>query len=143
LSLGCDCYRADVITVARGQREVTLAARTKHELGQAYEAIASHFLASQGYRILARNWRCPGGELDLVAMDGITLSFIEVRARSVSASYRPEETVGPAKQRRLICAAEAYLAANAWDGLCRFDVVAIDIRAAGTTARLFKDAFGA
>jgi putative endonuclease len=129
--------------MSRSRSSRSKSSRSRSEIGRQYEEIASRFLTNQGYRILARNWRCPGGELDLVGVDGSTLSFIEVRARSSRASYAPEDTVGPTKRRRLVRAAEAYLAANPWEGLCRFDVVAVDLGATSSTVRLFRDAFRA
>ena len=117
--------------------------RTRRSKGAIYEDLAARFLTSQGFAIIERNWRCLGGELDLVAADGDTLAFVEVRSRRAGASYRPEESVSPTKMRRLVLAAEAYLASHPWSGPCRFDVVAVDIRPAGATARLIKDAFSA
>jgi len=111
--------------------------------GQRAERIAEAFLRGLGYRVLDRNWRCPGGELDLVAVQGSVLVFVEVRSRAADAAYSPEETVGPVKQRRLVAAAEAYLDQSGWDGPCRFDVVAVERRQTGTTARLIEDAFQA
>lgn len=109
--------------------------------GKHYEDVALHFLVRLGYRVIERNWRCPEGELDLVAYHGDTLVFIEVRARAADAPYSPEDTIGPVKQRHLAAAAQAYLEASTWEGPCRFDVVAVDIQQAGTTARLIRDAF--
>ena len=105
--------------------------------------MAERFLRGLGYEVVARNWRCATGELDLVAFQGDTLVFVEVRSRASGASYAPEETIGPVKRKRLVSAAEAYLDQSNWDGAGRFDVVAVDIRDTGTTARLFTDAFGA
>ncbi|NPV08913.1 MAG: YraN family protein [Anaerolineae bacterium] len=111
--------------------------------GKRYEDVALRFLLGLGYRVTERNWRCPMGELDLVAFEGDTLVFVEVRARAAGAPYRPEETVSLAKQRRVAAAAQAYLETSSWEGPCRFDVVAVDIGQAGTTARLIRDAFTA
>lgn len=105
--------------------------------------MAERFLRGLGYEVVARNWRCATGELDLVAIQDDTLVFVEVRSRASSASYAPEETIGPVKRRRLVSAAEAYLDQTDWEGPCRFDVVAVDIRDTGTTSRLFTDAFRA
>lgn len=120
-----------------------MTARSSTAIGQKAEQAAESFLRGLGYRVLERNWRCPTGELDLIAVHGDTLVFVEVRSRAQGSSYSPEETVGPVKQRRLISAAEAYLAESSWDGPCRFDVVAVDTRDTGRTARLISDAFNA
>lgn len=111
--------------------------------GQRAERVAENFLRDLGYEVLDRNWRCSTGELDLIAVQGDTLVFVEVRSRTQRATYAPEETIGAAKQRHLVSAAEAYLAQSAWDGPCRFDVVAVERRDTGTTARLITDAFHA
>jgi putative endonuclease len=114
---------------------------TSSASGAACERAAARFLQARGYVLCHRNWRCPGGELDLVAEDGETLVFVEVRARASRAGYTAEETVGPAKVRRLVHAAEAYLASHPWDGPCRFDLVAITIGDTGLGIRLIRDAF--
>ena len=119
----------------------TSRASTTHATGESFERAAARFLARRGYTVLAHNWRCPGGEIDLVARDGDTLVFVEVRARSSRAGYLPEETIGRAKVRRLALAGEAYLQSCGWQGPCRFDVVAIAIQDAGPNIRLIADAF--
>ena len=118
-----------------------LAATSTHAKGTRYEESAARFLAGLGFIIVARNWRCSIGELDLVARDQDTLVFVEVRSRASSAGYLPEETIGRRKMVRLAATAEAYLARHPWDGLCRFDVVAITICDTGMQVRLLKDAF--
>ncbi|MGQ9552663.1 MAG: YraN family protein [Anaerolineae bacterium] len=112
-----------------------------HTAGMHYEEVAASFLTGLGFTIVARNWRCPIGELDLVVRDQDTLVFVEVRARTSWAGYLPEETIGRRKMARLVATAEAYLARHPWEGLCRFDVVAITIRNSGTQVSLLKDAF--
>jgi len=117
--------------------------RVSYTRGMGYEEIAARFLKRRGYRILARNWRHPGGELDIVTVDADTLVFVEVRARAAGAGYLPEESIDEQKRRRLLATAEAYLASHEWHGPCRFDVVAIDISSTGNLVRLIRDAFGA
>ncbi len=109
--------------------------------GALYEELAAGFLLRLGFSLVTANWRTRAGEVDLVAIEGDTLAFVEVRARSDQAGYLPEETVDQRKRRRIVAAAEAYLSAHPWNGPCRFDVVAIDIHTTGTTARLIRDAF--
>jgi putative endonuclease len=109
---------------------------TPRELGNAAEDRAVHLLLQHGYRILERNVRIRGGEIDIIAADAGVVCFVEVRARKNAAYGRPEETIGPHKQRRLILAAQHWLARNR-AGRCRFDAVVI---CAGEI-RLIRDAF--
>lgn len=99
-------------------------------LGKLGEDAAAEELARRGYRLRARNYRCRGGEADLVAEDGEILVFGEVKTRSTLRYGLPHEAVNRAKRRRLVLAAEAYLHAHAAEsGLedrpVRFDVVEI------------------
>jgi len=95
-------------------------------LGQKGEEAAARFLRRQGYRILSRSSRTGWGELDLVALDGRTLVFVEVKTRQSSEPVPPEEGVDWRKQRRLIRAAQNFLHHHHLeDAPCRFDVVAV------------------
>jgi putative endonuclease len=107
--------------------------RTDHRrrLGAAAEAICEQRLRERGWTILDRNWRIRMGEVDLIARDGRTIVFIEVKAAaagSVAGPERPAMAVGRNKQRRLRRLASAWLSARghrlAWDEV-RFDVVGI------------------
>ena len=111
-----------------------------HATGSRTEAAAASFLTRLGWTVLARNWRAPGGELDIVARDGDTLVFVEVRARRARATYAPEETIGRRKIERLLATGGAYLDACEWDGPCRFDVVAVSMADSGYDIRLIRDA---
>lgn len=73
------------------------------------EQWAAEYLIKHGCTILARNWRCPYGELDVVAASGDYILFVEVKTRSGWDISKPLEAVGPGKQRRLLLAAESYL----------------------------------
>jgi putative endonuclease len=98
----------------------------RHTLGQAGERRAERFLKRQGYRILARRYRTPVGELDLVARDGDTIVFVEVKARRDDVHADPEDAVTPAKQRKLARAAAWYLRDKGLEERpCRFDVVTL------------------
>src|SRR5262245_38457909 len=114
----------------------------RKKLGDFGEQAAAAYLIRQGYQLLARNWRGPGGELDLVRRDGATVVFVEVRTRrnrdGGTGSAGAEESVGPSKQARLIALAYAYLEATAApaDTLWRIDVVALDVDRAGRIAGL-------
>lgn len=100
--------------------------RPTRPVGQLGEEVAARFLESRGFRILARNLRSRLGEIDLVARDGATLVFVEVKARRGLASEPPQVSVDGRKRSRLARLALDYLA-RAWlrDLACRFDVVAV------------------
>lgn len=112
------------------------AASTK-ELGGAAEDQATDYLRCQGFRILARNYRAPGGEIDVVAKDGRTLCFVEVRSRSRNRLGSAAESIDRPKQLRIARAARSYLHQHKHRGSCRFDVVTLD----GGKIALLKDAF--
>src|ERR1700722_18885912 len=94
--------------------------------GNRAERSASRFLRRLGYRILARNFTCPLGELDLVALDGATVVFVEVRSTGAAETDRVAASVDAKKQKRLTRLALRYLQANKLlDVPSRFDVLAI------------------
>lgn len=97
-----------------------------HATGRLGEEAAVRHLLGLGWRIVARNFRVRGGELDIIAEDGGTLVFVEVKTRASTRRGLPGEAVTPAKARRLVHAACAYLTqAGAWGRPCRFDLVAV------------------
>ena len=91
--------------------------------GKIAEQAAAAFLQKKGLRLVTRNYYCRRGEIDIVAEDGATLVFVEVRQRRHMTDAA--ESVNPRKQRRLTAAAAHYLAASG-ERLCRFDVVLVD-----------------
>lgn len=95
------------------------------EKGNAAEQAAADYLAARGLRLVARNWRCKGGEIDLVMRDGGTLVFVEVRARGSMGFGGAAASITAGKQSRLILAARHYLASKGVDAPCRFDAVLI------------------
>lgn len=106
-------------------------------VGAAGEALAAGWLERGGLRIVARNYRCLGGEVDLVADDRGEVVFIEVRTRRVGGLVGPEESVTRRKQQRLIRAAEHYLqAAGAGERPWRIDLVAIEVELTGRVRRV-------
>jgi putative endonuclease len=105
-------------------------------LGRRGERLAADHLADKGYEILARNWRCESGELDLVARDGNCLAMVEVRTRRGQKLGTPEDSVTVAKQARLITLGQAYIQENGWLGDWRIDVVAIEMDRRGRLLRL-------
>lgn len=112
----------------------------KDLIGQCGETIGRAFLEKSGYRVLHQNWTCPLGELDLVAEEGESLVFVEVKSRTSSDFGIPEEAVTRAKQHRLIRLAQAYAKRyGIKDKPFRFDVLAVT----PDDVRLIKDAFWA
>lgn len=98
----------------------------RRALGADGEDRAAAWYEAEGYEVLARNWRCRDGELDLVVRRGRDLVFVEVKTRRTDRFGIPAEAVTLAKQRRLRRLAGRYLAATgARAGSLRFDVVSI------------------
>ncbi len=118
--------------------------RVKDAVGRFGEDLAAAWLSDAGLTVLARNWRCPDGELDIVAVDGDTLVFVEVKTRSSLAYGDPAEAVSRAKAARLRTLALRYLAEHDdryWSQV-RFDVVAVLRRTpGGPTVRHLRGAF--
>ena len=94
--------------------------------GAAAEAIAAEFLQARGLVVVRRNYRCRGGEIDIIARDGATLVFVEVRLRSSSAFGGVAESITSAKRRRLKFAAGLFLAGLRREPACRFDAILLD-----------------
>lgn len=94
--------------------------------GKQAEQLAARMLTGQGLRELCRNYRCRGGEIDLIMQDGEQRVFVEVRYRSRGDYGSAAESVHHTKQQRLTLAAQHYLLKTGYNGPCRFDVVAID-----------------
>lgn len=102
------------------------ASDARKRLGDAGEQVAAEYLLERGYTILARNWRCRGGELDLVALDGSVLVFVEVRSRSTRTYGTAEESVDWRKQRQVRRVASFYLTgAEVYYRDLRFDVITV------------------
>jgi putative endonuclease len=96
-------------------------------LGLGAEEDAARFLARQGLAIVARNFRTRFGEIDLVARDGATLVFVEVRLRSSSRFGGAAGSIDPRKRSRIVSAARLYLSRLKREPPpCRFDVVTLD-----------------
>lgn len=115
----------------------------RYELGPEGERLAERFLRKQGYRILARNYRCSCGEIDLIALDGETVVFVEVKAKSGGGFGPPLEAVTARKRKRLVLVANYYLTAFKLHHLStRFDVVGIRWAEGGEPGIvLVRDAF--
>lgn len=114
-----------------------------HGRGRSAEADAARWLAGNGFAIEAVNAVTRAGEIDLVAREGTTLCFVEVKARGGDSHGSALAAVGPAKRRRLARAASLWLARHPHDGPCRFDVLALDAGPEGWEYTLVRDAFEA
>lgn len=114
---------------------------TKQEQGAAGEQLAIQFLESQGLVNVSRNFRCKGGEIDLIMRHAEVLVFVEVRAHQDEGYGTPAETITRTKQRRLIRAASVYLQRYSLDVACRFDVVAITLGNQEPQLDWIQDAF--
>jgi putative endonuclease len=109
----------------------------RRRLGRAGESLAARELERRGYRLLTRNWRCPAGEIDLIAEQGDTLVFVEVRTRRGDERGTPQESITPAKQAKLIEVALTYLQQQAAeDRDWRIDVVAVELSPRGELRRI-------
>ena len=97
--------------------------RATEDLGQRGEQAAAEYLAEAGFRILARNWRCAEGEIDIVAVERHTFVVCEVKTRSGTRYGSPLDAVGHAKRRRLRRLAALWLSAHG----IRFDQIRIDV----------------
>jgi len=106
-------------------------------VGYGAEEKAARFLAARGLAIVARNFRTRLGEIDLVARDGATLVFVEVRYRAGKGYGGAVESITAAKRSRLVAAANQYLGALGAEPPCRFDVVTVD----GDSAQWIRAAF--
>lgn len=105
--------------------------RVKDAVGRFGEDLAAAYLAEHGLTVLERNWRCPAGEIDIIAQDDDVLVFVEVKTRSTLAFGDPAEAIGPAKAARIRSLAVRWVAERRerepqgfWPQL-RFDVVTV------------------
>jgi putative endonuclease len=94
--------------------------------GRHWEGVALAHLRRHGLQLVEANFRCKGGEIDLVMRDGPSLVFVEVRQRAGVGHGGAAASITPAKIRRLVRAADTYLLRFPRTPQCRFDVIAID-----------------
>lgn len=100
----------------------------RKRIGRKGEKLARRYLKRQGYRILAANFSCPAGEIDLIALTGKTIAFVEVKTLTADEHAEPEEKVTPAKQARIRKAARAWLAQRRAEAYSyRFDTIAVTL----------------
>lgn len=107
----------------------------KDEVGRYGEDVVARRLAADGWEVIARNWRCPQGEIDIVAIDGDDLVIVEVKTRRSAAFGSPQEAVTGEKLRRLRRLAAAWLAGQErrFPGV-RIDVAAVTVGRAGAAS---------
>ncbi len=116
--------------------------RAPVSLGQRGERAAVKHLRRNGYRIVARNFRAAGAEIDIVAMDRETLVFLEVKTRRSRAAGAPEEAVDERKQKRIRRAAAVFAARYRADEIeMRFDIVAVDASGKRLEIEVMRNAF--
>ncbi|NNG46791.1 MAG: YraN family protein, partial [Deltaproteobacteria bacterium] len=113
--------------------------------GREAEDAVCAYLGERGMRVVERNFRARGGEIDIIARDGDILAFVEVRFREEDGHGLPEESVGPAKRRKIVTAARAYLATISPDSWreARFDVAAVEGGGDAPAIRYYPGAFDA
>ena len=104
-----------------------------HSLGQRGEQLAVEYLKRQNYTILATNWHCKNGEIDIVARKADSLIFVEVRTRHADNTESAFESITPRKRTRMIAAAQAFVAAHNLDDTdWRVDMIGVAIPRQGT-----------
>jgi len=110
--------------------------------GKKGEELAAAYLAKAGYRIIERNYRCLFGEIDIVAEEGETLVFVEVKSRRSAAYGDPQLAVGPQKQKKMSRISLHYLSEHHLRHRpARFDVVAVKLLPSGYRIELIRNAF--
>ncbi len=97
----------------------------KRRLGFFGERKAVKYLKKKGYKIVCRNYKCPFGEVDVIAEQGDTLVFAEVKTRSSDAFGLPNEAVDRERKSRYVCSAKYYFAGKSIERTVRFDVIEI------------------
>ena len=118
--------------------------RERKDKGDRGEDRAAAFLRKEGYRILERNYRCPLGEMDIIAREGKTIVFVEVKTRSSDRFGSPQAAIGPQKQRRMTAIALCYLKGQGLLGApARFDVAAVSLGEGGEKITLYRNSFDA
>ena len=115
-----------------------------HSSGAYWEERARQLVVSKGGTIIARNFSCRLGEIDLIALDSERLAFIEVRYRRHSHFGSALASVSPATQRKVFMAAQTFMTSHRdyCNRYCRFDIIAFDGPRGSTTAHWLKGAFG-
>ena len=111
-------------------------------IGREGEDIAVAYLKREGYTVLDRNYRCLFGEVDIVAKDGDTIVFVEVKSRRSDRFGDPQMAVGVEKQKKLCRISMKYLEEHRlYPCNARFDVVAVKMFPAGNQVEVIRNAF--
>ena len=134
-------FRSNNVTgwALRGDSSLT---KARLELGRYGEDLAYKRIKRLGYKKIIRNYRCPLGEVDLIANDGDTLVFIEIKTRRGKPTGYAKEAVNARKQRQLSKVALSYMKSNnCSDAKARFDVIAISIKEDKPQIEVVKNAF--
>jgi len=119
--------------------DMTMERISKGRLG---EDAAATFLTKEGYKIVERNFRCPLGEIDIVAVDKGVLVFVEVKTRSSNKFGLPEEAVNRRKQHQMAKTAQFYISRKKlFNSPARFDVVAVILSGEKIEVRVIRNAF--
>lgn len=114
----------------------------RQRCGEAGEALAARLLRKRGYQVIATNYRTPLGEIDIIARDGDTIVFVEVKARRSGRFGAPKEAVTPRKQRKISMVALFYLKTTRQSqARARFDVVSIRSGPQGPSVEIIRNAF--
>lgn len=111
------------------------------KLGNRGEDLAARFLRRKGYRVLRRNYSTQAGEIDIIARDGDTVVFVEVKARTGNLFGEPEEAVNARKRNKIRKVALGYMSSLKKEPRARFDIVCVYIRDGKKTVEHLKDAF--
>jgi putative endonuclease len=114
----------------------------RQQFGEAGEALAARLLREHGYKIIATNYRTRLGEIDIIARDGDTIVFVEVKARQGGQFGAPKQAVTPRKQRKISMVALYYLKTTGQSqSKARFDVVSIRSAPARPQVEIIRNAF--
>jgi putative endonuclease len=128
--------------MAKGLLRDRFMSQKRIAFGKTGEDLACGELERRGYAIIARRHRCRGGELDIIARDGPTLVFVEVKAREGHAFGAAAEAVTWQKQQRIVRLASEYVMRHHFsDSPCRFDVVSIQFDEGRPVIEVFQNAF--
>jgi putative endonuclease len=116
--------------------------RERLELGKMGEDLALKKIKKLGYKLIIRNYRCPLGEIDIIAKDGDCLVFLEIKTRKGRSTGYAKEAVDKRKRRQISKAALTYLKENdCYEERSRFDVVAVSINGRDVETEVIKNAF--
>jgi len=112
-----------------------------NDTGKEGEQLAVEYLAAKAFKILERNWRFKKSEIDIIAIDGNEIVFVEVKTRHENFLVEPELTVSKKQQRSIINAANQYIISHGIDMEARFDIISIVISSEGENVKHLENAF--